>query len=87
MPGPWLLGFIDPIEDVAYFSYRLKLIPEELRGRVLGVCRLFSYISGTLGIFLTGLSLQFRLKARERRRSPPTFSSPSIGIWKTMRER
>jgi MFS family permease len=66
LPVPWMMGlvefcigFIDPIEDVAYFSYRLKLIPEELRGRVLGICRLFPSISGSLGLFLTGLLLQW----------------------------
>jgi hypothetical protein len=41
VPLPWMMGlvdfgigFSDPIEDVAYFSYRLQLIPDELRERV-----------------------------------------------------
>jgi MFS family permease len=66
LPLPWMMGlvefgvgFMDPIEDVAYFSYRLKLIPEKLRGRVISVCRLFPSISRTLGLVLTGLLLQW----------------------------
>lgn len=66
MPVPWMMGlvefgigFADPIEDVPYFSYRLKLIPEELRGRVLSVCRLFPATTRPLGLFITGLLLQW----------------------------
>lgn len=66
LPAPWMMslvefgiGFSDPIEDVAYFSYRLKLIPEELRGRVLSVCRLFPAAARPLGLFITGLLLQW----------------------------
>lgn len=66
LPAPWMMGlvefgigFSDPIEDVAYFSYRLKLIPEELRGRVLSVCRLFPATARPLGLFVTGLLLQW----------------------------
>lgn len=65
MPIPLLLGlpefgfgFIDPIEDVPYFSYRLWLIPEELRGRVIGACRLFPSLVRPLGRFVMGLLLQ-----------------------------
>jgi MFS family permease len=65
MPVPWMMGlvdfgigFSDPIEDVAYFSYRLKLIPEELRGRVLSACRLFPGVARPAGLFVTGLLLQ-----------------------------
>ena len=65
VPVPWMMGlvefgigFSDPIEDVAYFSYRLQLIPEELRGRVLSACRLFSGIARPLGLFATGLLLE-----------------------------
>lgn len=65
MPLPWMLGlvefgigFADPLEDVAYFSYRLKLIPEELRGRVLSVCRLFPGITRSCGLLLMGWLLQ-----------------------------
>lgn len=65
MPFPLLMGipefgfgFIDPIEDVPYFSYRLWLIPEELRGRVIGACRLFPNLVRPLGRFVMGLVLQ-----------------------------
>lgn len=65
VPMAWMMGlvdfgvgFSDPIEDVAYFSYRLKLIPEELRGRVLSVCRLFPAITRPLGLLITGVLLQ-----------------------------
>ncbi|HVB74463.1 MAG TPA: hypothetical protein VNE38_12990 [Ktedonobacteraceae bacterium] len=42
-------GLVDPIEDVPYFSRRLKLIPDELRGRVLSACRLFPGTMRPLG--------------------------------------
>ncbi len=65
VPVPWMMGlvelgvgFSDPIEDVPYFSYRLKLIPEELRGRVLSVCRFLPGVTRPLGLFVTGLLLQ-----------------------------
>jgi len=51
-------GFVDPIEDVPYFSHRLKLIPEELRGRVLSACRLFPGMMRPLGLALTGVLIQ-----------------------------
>jgi len=51
-------GFVDPIEDVPYFSHRLKLIPEELRGRVLSACRLFPGTTRPLGLALTGILIQ-----------------------------
>lgn len=51
-------GFIDPIEDVPYFSYRLWLIPEELRGRVISSCRLFPSLVRPLGRLVMGLILQ-----------------------------
>lgn len=52
------IGFVDPIEDVPYFSYRLWLIPEELRGRVIGACRLFPSLVRPLGRLVMGLLLQ-----------------------------
>lgn len=65
MPVPLLIGlaefgrgFIDPIEDVPYFSYCLWLIPEELRGRVIGACRLFPSLVRPLGRLAIGLLLQ-----------------------------
>lgn len=52
------MGFADPIEDVPYFSYRLSLIPEALRGRVISACRLLSGATRPLGLFVTGICLQ-----------------------------
>jgi MFS family permease len=52
------IGFADPLEDVPYFSYRMSIIPDELRGRVISACRLFTAISKPLGQFLTGLLLE-----------------------------
>lgn len=52
------LGFVDPIEDVPYFSYRLKLIPDELRGRVISACRLFPGAMRPLGLAVTGILIQ-----------------------------
>jgi MFS family permease len=51
-------GFVDPIEDVPYFSHRLRLIPNELRGRVLSACRLFPGTLRPLGLALTGILIQ-----------------------------
>ncbi|HEY6539564.1 MAG TPA: MFS transporter, partial [Ktedonobacteraceae bacterium] len=51
-------GLVDPIEDVPYFSHRLKLIPDELRGRVLSACRLFPGTLRPLGLALTGILIQ-----------------------------
>jgi MFS family permease len=52
------IGLVDPIEDVAYFSYRLKLIPDELRGRVISACRLFPSFMRPIGLALTGILIQ-----------------------------
>ncbi|HZS79271.1 MAG TPA: MFS transporter [Ktedonobacteraceae bacterium] len=52
------IGLVDPIEDVAYFSYRLKLIPDELRGRVVSACRLFPGFMRPIGLALTGILIQ-----------------------------
>jgi hypothetical protein len=52
------MGFVDPIEDVPYFSHRLKLIPDELKGRVLSACRLFPGTMRPLGLALTGILIQ-----------------------------
>jgi MFS family permease len=52
------IGFVDPIEDVPYFSHRLKLIPQELRGKVLSACRLVPGITRPLGPALTGVLIQ-----------------------------
>jgi len=52
------MGFMDPIEDIPYFSHRLKLIPEELRGRVISVCRLLPATLRPLGLALTGILIQ-----------------------------
>lgn len=53
-----LCCFIDPFEDVAYFSYRLAVIPSELRARVISVCRMFTSISNPLGQLLMGFILE-----------------------------
>jgi MFS family permease len=52
------IGFVDPIEDVPYFSHRLRLIPDELKGRVLSACRLFPGTMRPLGLALTGILIQ-----------------------------
>lgn len=52
------IGLVDPIEDVAYFSCRLKLIPDELRGRVISACRLFPGMMRPIGLALTGILIQ-----------------------------
>lgn len=51
-------GFVDPIEDVPYFSHRLKLIPDELKGRVISACRLVPGTMRPLGLALTGILIQ-----------------------------
>ncbi len=51
-------GLVDPIEDVPYFSHRLKLIPDELKGRVMSACRLFPGTMRPLGLALTGILIQ-----------------------------
>lgn len=51
-------GFVDPLEDIAYFSHRLRLIPDELKGRVISVCRLVPGVVRPLGLALTGLLIQ-----------------------------
>lgn len=63
--NPFILGiieacfcFVDPFEDVAYFSYRMAVIPDELRGRVISACRMFTAISNPLGQFLMGWLLE-----------------------------
>lgn len=52
------LGFMDPLEDIAYFSHRLRLIPDELKGRVISVCRLVPGVARPLGLALTGVLIQ-----------------------------
>lgn len=51
-------GTADPIEDVPYFSHRLALIPDDLKGRVISVCRLSSGTIRPLGLALTGILIQ-----------------------------
>lgn len=51
-------GFVDPIEDIPYFSQRLRLIPDELKGRVISVCRLVPGVMRPLGLALMGLLIQ-----------------------------
>ena len=51
-------GFVDPIEDVPYFSHRLKLIPDALKGRVMSTCRLVPGTMRPLGLALTCILIQ-----------------------------
>jgi predicted MFS family arabinose efflux permease len=51
-------GFVDPIEDIPYFSHRLRLIPDALKGRVISVCRLAPGVMRPLGLALTGFLIQ-----------------------------
>ncbi|MGH2487714.1 MAG: hypothetical protein ACRDHE_17065, partial [Ktedonobacterales bacterium] len=51
-------GFVDPIEDVPYFSHRLALIPDALRGRVLSACRIVPGVTRPLGVALIGVLIQ-----------------------------
>jgi MFS family permease len=51
-------GLVDPIEDVPYFSHRLNLIPDELKGRVISACRLVPGTMRPLGLALTGILIQ-----------------------------
>ena len=51
-------GVVDPIEDIPYFSHRLRLIPDELKGRVIAVCRLVPGVMRPLGLALIGLLIQ-----------------------------
>ena len=51
-------GFMDPVEDVPYFSHRQKLIPDELKGRVLSACRILPGTMRPLGLALTGILIQ-----------------------------
>ncbi len=65
VPFPWVLGalqfgtgLVDPIEDVPYFSHRLQLVPDALKGRVLSACRLVPGTTRPLGLALTGILIQ-----------------------------
>ncbi len=65
-PNPLWLGVVNvisfivvPIYTVMQFSYRLSTIPDALQGRVNSVFRLISFGGQPLGIWLTGLLLQF----------------------------
>jgi MFS family permease len=51
-------GVVEPLEDVAYFSRRLELIPDELQGRVISACRLFPGMTRPLGLAITGILIQ-----------------------------
>jgi hypothetical protein len=53
-----LLSLIDPIYDVAQFSYRAAIIPDALQGRVNSSYRLLALSTPPLGYFLAGLLLQ-----------------------------
>ena len=51
-------GVVEPLEDTAYFSHRLRLIPEEIQGRVISVCRLAPSVMRPLGLALMGFLIQ-----------------------------
>ncbi len=53
-----LLSLVDPIYDIAQFSYRVALIPDELQGRVNSAYRLIALSTPPLGYFLAGFLLQ-----------------------------
>lgn len=53
-----LLSLVDPIYDIAQFSYRATLIPDELQGRVNSAYRLVALSTPPLGYMLAGLLLQ-----------------------------
>lgn len=53
-----LLYVVLIIADLAQFSYRRILIPDELQGRVNSVFRLISYSGAPLGLALSGFLLQ-----------------------------
>jgi predicted MFS family arabinose efflux permease len=64
-PSPLVLGVVlaafwvvDETYDVAQISYRQTLIPDAVRGRVIGVFRLFAFTCEALSTGLTGLLLQ-----------------------------
>ena len=52
------INFVDPIKNIPYFSHRLKLIPDDLKGRVMSACRLFPGMMRPLGLALTGILIQ-----------------------------
>lgn len=51
-------GLLDPVEDVPYFSYRHRLIPDPIKGCVIAVCRLAPSLTRPLGLALVGVLLQ-----------------------------
>lgn len=53
-----LLSLISAILDVALLSYRLALIPDELRGRISSVTKLLIRSSRSLGLVMAGVLLQ-----------------------------
>lgn len=53
-----LLSLIDPVYDIAQFSYRATLIPDELQGRVNSAYRLLALSTPPLGYLLAGALLQ-----------------------------
>ncbi len=64
-PSPLFLGFImagsfviGPIYNAVQFSYRLRLIPDELQGRVNSAFRLLAFGFQPAGIALSGVLIQ-----------------------------
>lgn len=66
LPSPLLLGglvgslyLLGPIYNIVNISYRFKVTPDEMRGRVNSVSRMISNGLAPLGLTLTGLLLQY----------------------------
>jgi MFS family permease len=64
-PNPVVLGilsaasfFVVPLYNVAQFSYRSAIIPDELQGRVNSVFRLIAFGGQPVGLALTGVFIQ-----------------------------
>jgi hypothetical protein len=57
--SPAQAGFVSAFCNTVYISFRLTLTPDELRGRVNSVARLIANGLSSLGLALTGISLQY----------------------------
>ncbi len=65
-PNAWVLGIgnvigfvVVPMYMVVQYSYRLKVTPDHLQGRVNSVFRLIAFGGQPLGMWITGLLLQW----------------------------
>jgi hypothetical protein len=55
----WRAAFVAPIDDTEQLSYRLRLIPERLQGRVNSVYRLAADGAKSLGVAAVGFALEW----------------------------